>query len=93
MLNACEDERMPRPLVDRLYASAREPKSMIWVPGGHVRPHTDVVRPLVDTVLARVLMHNGSEMASLVRQRDHPECDLDQPFSPGVAMTEQRIGD
>jgi hypothetical protein len=45
---------MPRPLVDRLYDSAREPKSMIWMPGGHVRPRPEVVRPLVDTVLARV---------------------------------------
>lgn len=54
MLNASDDERMPRRFVDRLYERAREPKSMIWVPGGHVRPDPDVVRPLVDTVLARV---------------------------------------
>jgi hypothetical protein len=55
MLNASDDERMPRPLVERLYASAREPKSIIWVRGGHVRSRPEVVRPLVDTVLARVL--------------------------------------
>jgi hypothetical protein len=55
MLNAEDDERMPRPLVDRLYASAEEPKSMIWMPGGHVRPSLERVQPLVDTVLARVL--------------------------------------
>jgi len=55
MLNARDDEQMPRALVDRLYASAREPKAMIWVPGGHVRARPEVVRPLIDTVLARVL--------------------------------------
>jgi hypothetical protein len=55
MLNAEDDERMPRPLVDRLYASAQEPKAMIWMPGGHVRPSAERVQPLVDTVLARVL--------------------------------------
>ena len=55
MLNARDDEQMPRPLVDRLYASARQPKSMIWVPGGHVRSRAEVVRPLVDTVLARIV--------------------------------------
>jgi hypothetical protein len=55
MLNARDDEQMPRVLVDRLYASAREPKAMIWMPGGHVRSRPEVVRPLIDTVLARVL--------------------------------------
>ena len=55
MINARDDERMPRALVDQLYASAREPKSLIWVPGGHVRARPEIVRPLVDTVLTRVL--------------------------------------
>jgi hypothetical protein len=55
MLHARDDAQMPRALVDRLYAAAREPKAMIWVPGGHVRARPEVVRPLIDTVLARVL--------------------------------------
>ncbi|HKH91189.1 MAG TPA: alpha/beta hydrolase [Gemmatimonadaceae bacterium] len=55
MLNARDDEQMPRAFVERLYESAREPKSIIWVPGGHVRARPDIVRPLVDTVLARVI--------------------------------------
>jgi hypothetical protein len=55
MLNARDDQRMPRALVERLYASARAPKTLIWVPGGHVRSRPEVVRPLVDTVLARVM--------------------------------------
>ena len=55
MVNARDDQRMPRALVERLYASARPPKSLIWVPGGHVRSRPEVVRPLVDTVLAHVV--------------------------------------
>jgi len=55
MLNARDDEQMPRPFVERLYESAGEPKSMIWVPGGHVRAKPEIVRPLIDTVLARVV--------------------------------------
>lgn len=54
MLNARDDVQLPRALVDRLYARAREPKSMIWLPGGHVRARPEMVRPLVDTVLAHV---------------------------------------
>lgn len=56
MINARDDQQMPRALVERLYASAGEPKTIIWVPGGHVRSRVEVVRPLVDTVLARVLV-------------------------------------
>ncbi len=55
MINATDDEQMPRELVDRLHAAANEPKRMIWVPGGHVRARPEIVRPLVDTVLAEVL--------------------------------------
>lgn len=54
MLNAREDEQMPRPLVDRLYARAGAPKAQIWMPGGHVRARPELVRPIVDTVLARI---------------------------------------
>lgn len=54
MVNATHDVQMPRPLVERLYASAVEPKSLIWIPGGHVRSRPEVVRPLIDTVLGRM---------------------------------------
>lgn len=54
MLNALQDQRMPRHLVERLYDSAREPKSMIWLHGDHVRSRPEVVRPLIDTVIARM---------------------------------------
>ena len=52
MVNARDDERMPRPNVERLFESAQEPKSLVWLPGGHVRSSAAVLRPLVDTVVA-----------------------------------------
>ena len=56
MLNARDDEQMPRPFVERLYMRADQPKTIIWVPGGHVRAKPELVRPLVDMVLARVVV-------------------------------------
>ena len=64
MVNALDDSQMPRALVERLYASAREPKSMIWVPGGHVRSRPEVIRPLVDTVLGRVFPTSAADSAA-----------------------------
>lgn len=53
MINALDDERIPRSLVARLYASAREPKAQHWLPGLHVqRNRRDVLGALVDTVLS-----------------------------------------
>ena len=52
MVNARDDERMPRELVDRLFEGAREPKRIVWLPGGHVRSSAAVLKPLVDTVVA-----------------------------------------
>ncbi len=52
MVNARNDERMPRYLVERLFESAKEPKRIVWLPGGHVRSNAAVLKPLVDTVVA-----------------------------------------
>ena len=52
MVNARDDERMPRELVERLFEGAREPKKIVWLPGGHVRSSAAVLKPLVDTVVA-----------------------------------------
>ncbi len=52
MVNARDDERMPRELVERLFEEANEPKSIVWLPGGHVRSNAAVLKPLVDTVVA-----------------------------------------
>ena len=52
MVNARSDERMPRKLVERLFDGAREPKTLVWLPGGHVRSNAAILKPLVDTVVA-----------------------------------------
>lgn len=57
MVNARGDQRMPRKLVDRLFDGAREPKTMVWLPGGHVRSNAAVLKPLVDTVVAMMARH------------------------------------
>jgi hypothetical protein len=54
MINAADDERLPRRAVLSLFAAAREPKELIWLPGAHVTSDADVVRPLVALVMARI---------------------------------------
>jgi dienelactone hydrolase len=54
MVNARDDERMPRELVERLFEKAGEPKRLVWLPGGHVRSNAAVMRPLVDSVVAMI---------------------------------------
>jgi dienelactone hydrolase len=67
MINARDDERIPRASVEKLYASAREPKSITWVDGQHVRARPEVVRSLVELVLARVLGNQNGHSAGAVR--------------------------
>lgn len=53
MINALDDERIPRELVKRLYDAARQPKEQHWLPGPHMqRNRRDVLTSLVDTVMA-----------------------------------------
>jgi hypothetical protein len=53
MINALEDERIPRPLVDKLFTSAREPKEQYWLPGQHMqRNRREILTALVDTVMS-----------------------------------------
>ena len=55
MINATEDERLPREAIDKLWTAAREPKEIVWLPGKHVqRNRPEIVRALLDTVLARM---------------------------------------
>ncbi|HEX6058613.1 MAG TPA: hypothetical protein VFZ11_06300 [Gemmatimonadaceae bacterium] len=54
MINASDDDRMPRELVLQLYDAAREPKELIWTTGGHVRSDSTVIAPLVKIVWDRV---------------------------------------
>lgn len=53
-INTRHDERLPRKHMEKLFATARQPKEMIWVEGAHIRSDTAVVRPLVRLVLARM---------------------------------------
>jgi dienelactone hydrolase len=54
MINAHDDERMPREAVDALYRAALPPRERIWLDGPHVQSNRrDVLAGLVSTVLAR----------------------------------------
>ncbi len=48
MINGRDDERIPRTSVEALYAAAREPKQLIWLDEGHIRPRD---RELLERVL------------------------------------------
>src|SRR5206468_1813903 len=54
MVSAEDDERLPRAAVEDLYARAREPKELIWMPGRHIHSDSATVRRLAEIVLARV---------------------------------------
>lgn len=54
MINAREDERMPREAIDALYAAAREPKEIIWLDGQHMQSNRrEIIAGLVETVMTR----------------------------------------
>ena len=54
MLNAEDDEKIPRRSVDILYAAALAPKELIWLPGKHMQGNRpDVLQRLIETVLSR----------------------------------------
>ncbi|MDY7094996.1 MAG: hypothetical protein SX243_18640 [Acidobacteriota bacterium] len=55
MINAEDDERIPRSCVASLYAAAREPKELLWVEGEHVGPRRQqVLTELLRLVLPRI---------------------------------------
>lgn len=54
MINAREDERMPRDAVEALYAAASEPKDQIWLDGQHMQSNRrEIIAGLVRTVMER----------------------------------------
>jgi dienelactone hydrolase len=62
MLNAADDERMPRRAILALYDRARPPKELLWVSGPHVEPdRRGVVEGLIERVLGRVLRDSGAD--------------------------------
>jgi fermentation-respiration switch protein FrsA (DUF1100 family) len=54
MVNAADDERLPRDAVLSLYDAARHPKEMIWMPGAHVHGDRETIARLAKIVLARI---------------------------------------
>lgn len=54
MVNATNDERLPRPAIETLHASLAGPGEVIWLEGPHVQSNrAAVIQGLVETVLAR----------------------------------------
>lgn len=54
MLNATDDEKIPRRSVEILYAAAGAPKELVWLPGLHMQGNRpDVLRQLIDAVMQR----------------------------------------
>jgi hypothetical protein len=54
MVNASEDERLPRPAVDALHESARDPKELIWMSGKHIHSDRETIQKLVEIVMGRM---------------------------------------
>jgi hypothetical protein len=54
MVNARDDERLPRSAVGALFASAREPKELVWMSGQHVHGDKATIQRLVAIVMDRM---------------------------------------
>lgn len=55
MVNALDDQRLPRPAIEALYESAQQPKELVWMEGRHVEPdRRKVLDELIGIVLARM---------------------------------------
>lgn len=57
MVNATDDERLPRESVEALYAGAAEPKEIIWMSGRHIHADAETIGRLVRIVMERVVKH------------------------------------
>jgi dienelactone hydrolase len=55
IIGARDDRRLPSHLVERLHATAAEPKDLIWTEGGHVDRRPEAVQALLDLIRARLL--------------------------------------
>jgi len=56
IIGAADDERLPREKVEQLYATAGEPKELLWTQGRHIEPgRPEVLRQLLEVVRTRVL--------------------------------------
>ena len=64
MVAATDDERLPKSAVDALYRSAREPKELVWMSGGHVHSDRETIKRLVAIVMERLRAHPALPHAS-----------------------------
>jgi hypothetical protein len=55
MVNADNDELLPRKSIESLYDRAGQPKELIWMSGKHIHGDTETIQRLVEIVLARVV--------------------------------------
>jgi hypothetical protein len=60
MVNAADDERLPKDAVDRLFASAAQPKELIWMPGGHIHGDAPTIQRIVEIVMRRIAVPEGA---------------------------------
>lgn len=55
MINARDDERIPRKAIEVLYDAASEPRELIWTDGKHVMGgRVEIIQELIDLVLNRI---------------------------------------
>ena len=54
MVNAADDERLPRAAVRVLFDSAGQPKEQIWMSGAHVHGDVETIQRLVGIVMTRI---------------------------------------
>lgn len=59
MVNASDDERLPREAVDALYRAAPEPKEQIWMTGAHVHGDSATITRIVEIVAPRIRIARG----------------------------------
>lgn len=64
MVNARDDERLPRSAVDALYASARQPKELIWMSGIHVHADSATIHRLVEIVMRRMRRADAESLSN-----------------------------
>lgn len=56
MLNADQDEQIPRRSVELLFAAAGEPKELVWLPGKHMQGNRpEVIEQLITAMVTRIL--------------------------------------
>lgn len=97
MVSAEDDERLPRAAVEDLYARAREPKELIWMPGRHIHSDSATVRRLAEIVLARVRGHDASELEhesqSAVDALPHARRQLADTVAQGIPIDRHDLRD